>query len=272
MLRFIKGGSGFGKSTFIQQEIVRLSENTEREILLLVPEQFSFEAEREYYGILGAEKAGRVKVLSFMRLADEVFREYGGMAGDYASQTSKILTMRLALKECRTELRLYGKNALRPDFVLFMIDAVEEMKNAGVSPQQLEENALVTENAVLKDKLFDFSLIYGSYDAILAQDFLDTSDSLERMKEKIVDHQYFEGKLIFVDEFKSFTAVQKEVLRLGFMQSEQVTISLCMSDIRMEYGLFDGIRETENQLKSLSFQIGCKVLPPMIFEKPQRFS
>ena len=84
MLRLIKGAAGTGKSSFIRREIAKLCEGNEANVILLVPEQFSFETEREFYELLGAERAGKVKVLSFMRLCDDVFRQYGGMAGDYA--------------------------------------------------------------------------------------------------------------------------------------------------------------------------------------------
>lgn len=150
MLRFIKGAAGTGKSSFIRREIAKHCEGNEANVILLVPEQFSFETEREYYELLGAERAGKVKVLSFMRLCDDVFRQYGGMAGDYATDTAKILTMRLALKECRDELRLYGKNAGKPDFVLSMLDTVEEMKNAGITPEMLTSEGAADRSRPLK--------------------------------------------------------------------------------------------------------------------------
>ena len=272
MLRFIKGAAGTGKSTFIRREIAKLCAEDGAYVILLVPEQFSFETEREYYEFLGAEQAGRVKVLSFMRLCDDVFRQYGGMAGDYATDTAKILTMRLSLKECRDELRLYGKNAGKPDFVLSMLEAVEELKNAGITPDMLTTEALRSEEGLLKDKLFDLGLIYGGYDAMLTQRFLDPSDTLNRAKAFIVEHHYFAGCTLYLDEFKSFTAVQKEILRAAFLQAHEVTVSLCLPEGEQEYGLFDGLKETEKELKSLAFRVGCRMLPTVVLEKPMRFS
>lgn len=272
MLRFIKGAAGTGKSSFIRREIAKHCEGNEANVILLVPEQFSFETEREYYEFLGAERAGKVKVLSFMRLCDDVFRQYGGMAGDYATDTAKILTMRLALKECGDELRLYGKNAGKPDFVLSMLDTVEELKNAGITPEMLTSEALQTEAGLLKDKLFDLGLIYGGYDALLTQRFVDPSDTLSRAKTFISERKYFFGCTLYLDEFKSFTAVQKDILGLALQQANEVTVSLCLPDEEQEYGLFDGLKETEKGLKSLAYKVNCKLLPPVVLEKPLRFS
>ena len=272
MLRFVKGAAGTGKSAWIQKEIFALSKEENANIILLVPEQFSFETEREYYELLGAERAGRVKVLSFMRLADDIFRQYGGMAGDYAADTAKILTMRLALRECKDQLRLYGKNAGKPDFILSMLEMVEELKNAGITPEKLTEQALRSEEGILKDKLFDLGLIFGGYDALLTQRFLDPSDTLNRAKALLAEREYFNGCTVYLDEFKSFTAVQKEILRVALHQANQVTVSLCLPEGETEYGLFDGIRDTEKGLKTLAFRIGCKLLPSVLLEKPVRFS
>ena len=87
MLQLIEGGAKTGKSTRIRQDLLALADREEipsGELLLLVPEQFSYETERAYYHALGIRRADRVQVLSFKRLSDEVFREYGGLAGETA--------------------------------------------------------------------------------------------------------------------------------------------------------------------------------------------
>ncbi|MFR9190135.1 MAG: hypothetical protein ACLVL7_07800 [Anaerotruncus massiliensis (ex Togo et al. 2019)] len=53
--------------------------------VLLVPEQYSFESEKTLYRRLGAKDALSVEVLSFTRLCDRIFREYGGLAGGCTS-------------------------------------------------------------------------------------------------------------------------------------------------------------------------------------------
>ena len=110
MLQLIEGGAKAGKSTRIRQDLLALADREEissGELLLLVPEQFSYETERAYYHALGIRRADRVQVLSFKRLSDEVFREYGGLAGETAGDPAKLLAMKLALQDCKGELRLY---------------------------------------------------------------------------------------------------------------------------------------------------------------------
>ena len=139
MLRFIEGGAGSGRSKKIMEEIRALASAGER-VILLVPEQYSFEAEREYWLTLGAALSERVGVFSFGRLTEEIFRLYGGAAGERAGETVRLLLMREALKNCRPLLELYGKNAARPDFVAEMLRQTEgslkPLVSVGVRQQQ----------------------------------------------------------------------------------------------------------------------------------------
>ena len=81
MLRLIQGGAKTGKSTRVREEILSLARQEDAvpgRLVLLVPEQFSYETERAYFTALGIRQADRVLVLSFQRLAEEMFREFRG--------------------------------------------------------------------------------------------------------------------------------------------------------------------------------------------------
>ncbi len=271
MLRFIKGGAGTGKSTFIRNEIKDFTDNNKK-IILIVPEQFLFESEREYYNLLGIEKSQNVKVLSFNRLCDDVFRLYGGVAGNYASETVEILAMREALRECKDSLALYEKNYIKPDFIISMLNVLKEMKNAGINHEILGKQAEKTEKGILKDKLSDFSLIFGSYEALLTQKFSDPSNLLTRAKELISENGYFNEHHVYFDEFSNFTGIQKQIISLALKQAESVNISLCIPEGNDEYGIFDILKDAEKSIKAMAYKDNCKVLPPVIFEKPLRFA
>ena len=54
MLSIIIGRAGSGKTDYIYKKIKALMENKKRENMIIVPEQFSHEAERELCQICGA--------------------------------------------------------------------------------------------------------------------------------------------------------------------------------------------------------------------------
>ena len=86
MLHFIFGRAGFGKTHWVQQQLLKNA--TQQNAILLVPEQASFETER---AMVGLNLSHSVEVLSFSRLCDRVFKLYGGIAGKRLGDQEKLL-------------------------------------------------------------------------------------------------------------------------------------------------------------------------------------
>ncbi len=84
--------------------------------IYLVPEQYSFEAERQVSRRFGAA-ALNVRVWSFTRLCDGVFREYGGLGEVRLTKTARYLLMSVAVDEARDILSLYRRAAARTAFL-----------------------------------------------------------------------------------------------------------------------------------------------------------
>ena len=57
MLRFILGKSGSGKTEYIYEQIAEKTDNGEENIVMLIPDQSSFETEKALLQRLGANKA-----------------------------------------------------------------------------------------------------------------------------------------------------------------------------------------------------------------------
>ena len=76
-LRFVFGRGGSGKSTYLLNEIkTRVQDNETSPVILLVPEQYSFEMEKRVSSLyLGKEKDKymRTRVLSFNTMSALVF-------------------------------------------------------------------------------------------------------------------------------------------------------------------------------------------------------
>ena len=70
MLRFIIGKAGTGKTAAIYEELRRAVEARRRGRILLVPEQYSHEAERELCRICGDSLSLTAEVLSFTGALD----------------------------------------------------------------------------------------------------------------------------------------------------------------------------------------------------------
>ena len=270
MLRIIEGGAKTGKSTWIQTELLRLArQEGENTLLLFVPEQFSFETERAYVEALGLSMAGRVQVVSFQRFSENIFREFGGLAGEYAAGTAKLLSMKLALRQCASQLGTYGRLAARPDFPQKMVEAVAELKRAGLSGEELDKASAALPAGDLHNKLADLSLLWAVYEGVLSLRYLDELDDLSRAAALCAEHRWFAGKKVFFDGYQSFTAVQERLIGLMLSQGAEVTVTLTIGG---EDSRFFVPRETEKRLRSLAYQAGESVPKPIVLTEPYGFA
>ena len=77
-IRFIYGRAGSGKSTFLEQIKKKLSNNNGNKLIIIVPEQYTFQREKDLLRVVGEEALLRAEVISLKKIAKKSFDECGG--------------------------------------------------------------------------------------------------------------------------------------------------------------------------------------------------
>ena len=273
MLQFVLGRAGSGKTTMLREKI-KIDAQQGKQVWLIVPEQFTFETERNYYENLGAGVFKNVQVTSFTRLAHQVFKEFGGTAGDYADDSRKLVLMNMALFEIASELTVYDKMYQSGNFAEEMVSLVEELKNADLSYLEFETQVENLPQGRLKEKARDISLIFSTYEAFLSEQYKDSLDDLSKANEKIKEHHYFSGAQIYLDEFKGFTAREHALLKTMLLQGEKVVVSLCMDPFGSgeENSVFYSVHRTFERLRRLAQEEGIPEEKPICLRESRRFA
>ena len=174
-------------------------------------------------------------------MVNRVLEEYGGFAGRYIDDCGKYIIMHKAIKQIEDMLSIYTKQCKYPAFTKTMVETVSEYKLCGIDPEVLDEAQKKTHDSMLAKKLSDISLIMRTYDALLENDFMDNSDDLVRLAEKLKTHSFFKGTAVFIDTFKGFTSQEKTIIKEILAQADDVYITLCtdkLNDDEGGYGLF----------------------------------
>lgn len=164
MLQLILGRAGSGKTTELYRRIGQVAE-AGGQAILLVPEQFSFENERELYLRLGPELSSRVEVLGFGRLCDNVFRYYGGLAGRALDDTARRILMGVTSRGGQRSGGLCGPGG-QARLIEDMIGEIGELKAAGVTPDRLFGLALPGNPSLTRedgDHCFDLCRLSGAH-------------------------------------------------------------------------------------------------------------
>ncbi|MBO5744501.1 MAG: hypothetical protein J6R60_01800, partial [Clostridia bacterium] len=182
MLNIVCGYSAGGKSTLLL-EYLQKALNEGKEAIFIVPEQQLVVTERRIADMVRAEDSLRVEVLSFRRLANRVFREYGGLCYNYFGKGADILLMWKALGGVAPFLSVYKDT--EPDdlgTVEALLGARQMLKRGGVGIADMQKATLMLEGEDdrLKQKLEDLSLVFSLYDNIRQSRFDDPLDDLTR--------------------------------------------------------------------------------------------
>lgn len=150
-IRYILGRAGKGKSHHILHEIERsLQDRGEDRLILLVPEQFTLQSERDLIEKLKLPGIMRVEVLSFTRLAQRVFNEVGGLTRTLLNEQGKNMVLRKMIDEVAEGLTIYKKAAQQDGFVSKFSELLSELKQQDILPAQLLASMEGEEELIIK--------------------------------------------------------------------------------------------------------------------------
>lgn len=271
MFQLVLGPSGHGKTAYIRKLLCDTVRETGREAILLVPEQYTFATERAVLEEAGPRRSARIHVWSFTRLSEEVFLRYGGIREKRLSDTGKTVLMSLAVRNCREQLAVYGESSER--VTRLMLEAVDEFKACLITPEDLAAAGSAARGG-LKNKLRDIGLIYGAYEALLANTYIDTEDLLTRAAEILREHpEFFQGTVVALDGFESFNRQKLAVLSLILRHAEDSYAALCADSAHTGTGsVLEPVNKTAAKLTALAAEERVEMRPPVFLREGGRFA
>lgn len=201
------------------------------EVVVIVPQNQSLYWEKLATARIDQRYTNSLEIVSFKRLADSVFRKYGGIAKNYINDSEKALLMWNTIISVSDKLKIYGKKHREDRYVDTFLSAISEMKQYGVTPALLDGAAEKMENdRNLKDKLCDLSLIFSTYSSLLSERYFDPEDVIDALCEKLLEHNYFENKDVFIDAFHAMYPRELRVTGLILSNAENVYVSIAQDD------------------------------------------
>lgn len=257
MLHLLLGPSGSGKSRRMLAELRTRAEQGQRS-LLIVPEQFTSSTEGQLYRTLGDTLSAYVESYSFTSLAETLLRRYGGAAVQTLDEAGRALLVRRAVDSLLDQVVYYNRQRRSAAFCEKAAQTIEELKSAGVTPQDL--GAYACAPGADHDKLQELSLIYGAYEALLGQTAMDPGDR-QQLAANYLDADFFAGRAVYIDEFDTFNA-PKRALLAAMLPVADVTVCLCcdgLQDREGGMGLFSGAKAVANSLHRMAADAGAAV-------------
>ncbi len=270
MLQFILGKSGSGKTTKALNVLSEKRGKGDKKLLMLVPDQSSFETETAFLDILGPKLSRDIKVFGFSRLSDYVFNVTANTPENVIDDGVRKIIMSKALEEVSEKLEVFASSKIRKSALELMIHSLKECKKDNITCDMLECVCDNIENDTLKKKISETALVLNAYDALLSESYIDPLDNLNRLKDILETERLFEDYTIVVDSFSGFTYQQLEIIRVLINQCKDFYITLNIDIDYKKSEVFETTYRTLKLLKRLAEDSGLKVEKDIILNEYKR--
>lgn len=232
-LRLIMGNSGSGKSHRLYQELVDTSiKQPNRRVLLIVPEQYSLQAQRELVQRHPRKGLFQMEVLSFQRLAYRIFEEVGGERRVILEESGKSLLLRKVAMEEKENLKTLGLSLGKPGYLAQVKSLISELAQYDVTGEGMERLLLAAKKKPrLYYKLQDVALLQEGFYKRLQKTYITAEEVLGALEQVAADSAILKGCTIGVDGFVGFTPQQLKLLGTLLTLASQVTVTVPM-DVR----------------------------------------
>lgn len=246
-----------------------------RSVLLLVPQQQALAAESAVNAacVAAGVPMAELEVLNFSRLANRVFRQYGGLSYHYAGAGARCVLMWNTLCRLSGQLKLFGRTAAKNAGTVKLLEgACANLKRYRVTPKMLLDGAdeLAGDDELLGAKLHDLALIAADFDHNLKERYTDPSDDLAKLDELLKTHPFFLGKQVYLDSFYGFTPDQYAILRHIIRSADETVIAL-PEETENASATFASVADTVRRLKRIAAdeKVPVQVLKPWDTAEPK---
>lgn len=229
-LQFIFGNSGAGKSHYLYRYIVEESmKNLSRNYIVLVPEQFTMQTQKDLVMAHPNKGIMNIDVLSFGRLAHRIFEEVGGNGRIILDDTGKSLILRKIAGDYEDELKVLRGNLKKHGYIGEVKSIISEFTQYNIDDEILEKMGEHTgENSYLYWKLKDISKVYRGFREYLSDKYITNEELLDILCQVVKESDILKDSVVVLDGFTGFTPVQDKLLRelLNICRKVVVTVTM----------------------------------------------
>lgn len=277
-LKYILGGSGYGKTMYCFKDIKnKLSNESDNSIIYIVPEQFTHESERNLINYLEEESLIRGEVLSFKRLAFHLISKEGGLPKKIIDETTKNMIIKKIALDNKAVFKYYNKSLKKVGFIKEVGKLITEFSKYNVTVEKLDIylNKL-KDDITTYNKINDLALIYKNYNIYVKDRGVCIDCVLDILVEKIKNYDFLDNAEIWIDGFNSFTPQELNVIKELLIKCKNVNITLTLKEKKIFYynlnmmDSFYEVKNTVNKITKKANEIGVKVDIPIYLNECYR--
>ncbi|MDD6211989.1 MAG: PD-(D/E)XK nuclease family protein [Clostridiales bacterium] len=235
-LTYLLGGPGTGKTTRLLTDLIASAEShPDQRHVILVPEQFTMQTQRDVVRLHPRHAVLNIDVLSFERLAHRVFNDLGQENPPILTELGKNMLLRKISQEKSGQLSVFRRNIRKPGFISRLMGILSEFYEYGITEKDLNERKKeLTEYPLLNHKLHDLEIIYHSFREALGKDSMVAEELLPRLASVLPRSSYLDHAVVAFDNFTGFTSVQFQILQTIFLKADSISMAFLLPEKEAE--------------------------------------
>ena len=280
-LQFIFGNSGSGKSYRLYQDIIEQSVlYPEKNYLVIVPEQFTMQTQKDLCLMHPRGGIMNIDVLSFGRLAHRVFEELGQESRTVLDDEGKNLILRKIAGTYEDQLTVLRGNLKKQGYISEVKSVISEFTQYGIGFEELDDfMGGISSDSYLYYKLQDIRTVYEGFEDYLSEKYITKEEMLDVLSDIVSRSEILKDSVVAMDGFTGFTPVQIRLLGELLRTCSRVVITVTMDEredpfvYKHPYQLFALSKQMVTSLVKTVRETGTEIEEPvcMYGKPPKRF-
>ena len=275
-LQFYFGSSGAGKSRQLYEEILRRSEEDLEQTtgagaqkklpgnyLVIVPDQFTMQTQRDLVTLSDREGILNIDVLSFGRLTHRILEEVGMKDVPVLDDTGKSLVLQKVASDLREKLPTLGSLLHKQGYIHEVKSAISEFMQYGIGTEDVDKLiAFSGKKGALVSKLKDLKTLYQGFLEYIQGNFITTEEKLDVLRRSLHRSKLLPGSVVIFDGFTGFTPIQNRLIQELMNTCAEVIVTVTLGEGEDPYKqdgeqkLFHLSKKTVADLEKLASEAG----------------
>ncbi|MDD5986421.1 MAG: PD-(D/E)XK nuclease family protein [Eubacteriales bacterium] len=206
MLHIHYGREDRNKESFLYDTI-------EGQAVVLVPDQYTVQAERDAFFYSQEKVLMQIEILSFSRLADRVFSQAGGGRVPMIDKQGRHMLLTRIMRQKKEELKMFAGYSGSHDVIDMVNDFIAESKQFGRTGDEISAIAQqLPEHRYLRRKLEDMALLLDEYQRQIQGKYMDTEDRITQMMERMDRADIVMENVFWIYGFDYFSPRTRELI------------------------------------------------------------
>lgn len=194
----------------------RIMQRLPADVILLVPDQFTLQAERNAFEYMNTDTLLELEIMSLSGFKRRVTAGTGEPAGIPVNKYGRYMLLTGLMLEQKKKNKegaagdgregIFSAVNQKRSFMTLLNDQISELKQYNIAPEELRQMAgEFADDEILADKLKDIYDVYERYERLIDGKFTDTEDYQKAVNEKIKDASFVKRSIFFIDGFDYLT-------------------------------------------------------------------